>query len=191
MSDQEKVFKSATGVVKSTIERAISNGMSFCVQIAPLQNNEGEFFTAEAVNEWIESVKVTLEYKPVHPKALEGMKKNFLRNNPGKDISEYVPKKQPAEILHILICPADDRIFVTCHVPGHMPIPSIRMLSKQEMFDELIVNVLPPAESSVFKHKEAVLFDILGDLKKNSFYAVEEEEDEVIIDYLNNPDLVL
>ena len=203
-----KIFKGAIGSVKSTVQKAISDGMPFSVQVVPLENREGEHPDAGAVYEWNEALfKKTLKYTPLNPRALEGMKKAWEKTHSEDD--PFVPKKQVSEILVILIAPADDKIYVTYSVPNSMdfvipgrPLPEELQIESDYQWpcaelqtDEAnsrslwFSTIVPDASSSVFKHKETLrglLFQYLKDVK---VYTPEVDDDEDDEDQINLNDL--
>jgi hypothetical protein len=182
----EKVFKAAKGAAKSTIDIAISNGMSFSVQDIPLSNNEGEFPPDDQVYEWTEAfVKDTIKHKALNEKALAGMKKKWEATHSGDQ--PFVPKKQASEILVILIAPSDKHIHLFCSVPKDMEYQQPNDASdhwEQENRTIHYAEIMPPEDTTVFKYRDDLKRTILNDLKKQGIYVEDEEEEEEIVNYL-------
>jgi hypothetical protein len=181
-----KLLDTAVKTTKSTIEKAISNGMAFSVQVLPFENSNGVFPADELVYRWLDKFLCEeLEPNVLNEKALAGMRKHWEKTHP--DCEPFVLKKQPSDIIVILIAPSDSSVYVGYSLPASSGCPyiseniiSITHLSGRDVY---LRKVTPPEDSSVFKHKDKIFTDIMNSLKQKGIY-VDDEEDEAVINYL-------
>lgn len=182
-----KIFKTAKGVVKSTIDTAISNNMTFSVQVVPLSNSDFEFPPDDETFKWAETyVNEALKFKPLNGKALEGMLKKWKSTHP-IDVP-FVAKKQPSEIITVLISPSENHLHVFYSIPDYA-------LYKIEAMDTMCVHdgrkvyyqkITPPKETSVFKYRDDVFRNILNDMKTQGiFNDDDDDDDDEVVNYLD------
>lgn len=183
------IFKKAADYVKTGINQAISNGMDFSVQVVPLENKEGEFPSDQEVYQWAyDYVFHIMKYKPPNERALAGMKKAWVKKH-GEDVP-FVPKKQAAEILVILIAPSISCLHVFCSRPNSSPFDSgshdMNPLDAESLTNRSVLysKIEPMGEDSVFKLKDNIQQSFINDLKHQGICLEEEEEDD-FVDYLN------
>jgi hypothetical protein len=190
-----KIMNTAEKTCKSTIEKAISSEMTFSVQVAPIENSDGEFAPDNDVAAWLRSFMMdTLRFQTIAPRALEGMKKAWLKANPSKSDTDFRPKKQACEILAIVIAPSDMQMYISYSIPLNDPDidPVLPGLIPYELGSthgsgakrNIRAYTSPiPSDSSPFKHKDTLLSAVLDHLKVMNIY-VDDEEDEGMVNYL-------
>lgn len=176
------VFKTARNSIKTTLNIAASNGMIFSVQVVPLADKEGEFPEDSDVFEQIEEyVKKTMQYKELNPRALEGMKRKWAATH-GSDVP-FVPKKQPSEMLVVLIAPSKEQIHLFYSVPKTMTfsVPDAHYEDKWDFGNRDIYfgPIAPPADSTLFKYPDQLAREILGQLKIQGIYCDDDSDDEM------------
>lgn len=178
----EKVFKTAANSIKTSINQSISNGMNFNVQVVPLGNNEGEFPPSGEVFEFVEAyIKNSMKYKALNPRALEGMRKKWEKTH-GTDIP-FMPKRQPSEIIVVLIAPSDTGIHLFYSVPKAL---AFRLNHHddhwvQDNRDIFYTEVQPPSDTTLFKYRDQLSREILAEIKKQGLYPDEDSDDEEFV----------
>jgi hypothetical protein len=171
----DKVFNGC----KSKVLAAISNNMQFSLQVLPLIDDEGmlpeEQYAYDKIFKFLDE---TLKYKKLPPRAIEGMKKKWEKTNPGQP---FVIKKQPSEILIILIAPVDSCVHVFMSVPE----------SFQDLFNEYQVisdkhqnrtirylkRTAPPT-TTTYKYSDDISRDLLSHLTDLGIYVVDEDSED-------------
>lgn len=176
------VFKTARNTIKTNLNIAISNGMGFSVQIVPLENKSYEYPDAEAVSENMTTfVKDEMRFKPLNPRALEGMKKKWVATN-GPDVP-FVAKKQMSEIIVVLIAPSEEAIHLFYSIPKttEFTVPDDHYDKRWDLDNRVVYygEMLPPKSGTLFKYKDQLAADILDQLKLQGIYIDEEDDDEM------------
>lgn len=178
----EKVFKTAANSIKTSINQSISNGMDFNVQVVPLGNSEGEFPHSGEVFEFVEAyVKKTMQYKALNPRALEGMRKKWEKTH-GPEVP-FVPKRQPSEIVVVLIAPSDTGIHLFHSVPKTIAFQLDHHDDhwEQDNRDIFYTEVQPPTHTTLFKYRDQLSQEILAEIKKQGLYPPDEDSDEEFV----------
>ena len=189
----DKAFKTAKSSIKTTIDIAISNGMNFSVQSVPLSDQEtGNFAPSEDVFCFIEAyVKDTMKFQRPNEKALNGMKAKWAKTH-GPNVP-FVLKKQPSELLVVLIAPSDECIHLFYSVPKSLKytVPEAHSEDQWEYSGGeggegrtvYYARVNAPKNTSLFKYRDQLLQEILNDLKKQGIYVDDDSDDDVAAYY--------
>lgn len=199
----DKIFKKTSGEIKSRIQKMISEGSTFCctnMNISteiPDNSPEAEsgdkltiYCTKEQMVSWMGSLfNEELKTKPLNPMALEQMAKKGIQ-----------PKKQPREIMLIIIVPSHKRVHIGVSVPVGMNINidefiknsfqnnvnsfgvGFEMKYNVNKIEEGLVYIDYETDSEV-KEIDNALAMFFKQLKKDGIY-VDEESDGEYVDYL-------
>lgn len=200
----DKILKKTSGEIKSRIQKMISEGSAFCctnmnisVEI-PDNSPEAEpgdkltiYCTKEQMENWLNTLfNEELKTKPLNPMALEQMAKKGIQ-----------PKKQPREIMLIIIVPSNKRVHIGVSVPEGMNInidefiknsfqnnvinvsgDGFEMKYNVNKIDDKLVYIDYETDSEV-KEIDNALAMFFKQLKKDGIY-VDEESDGEYVDYL-------
>ena len=194
----EKRFKTASVEIKSRIQKAITDGALFCcmnmnicieVNDTSLEAESGDKLTLYAnkdyVDNWLRNLlSEELKTKELNPKALEQMRLKGIQ-----------PKKQPHNILLIIIVPSAKNIHIGISEPvgfdekfnifkfvreALTPIKKSYHMNSFATF----TFVEYPTDSEV-KEIDNTLTLCFNQLKADGIYVVEESDDEYV-NYLEN-----
>jgi len=189
----EKRFKSASAEIKSRIQKAITDGAVFCcmnmnicieVNDTSPEAESGDKLTLYAnkdyVDNWIRNLLLEeLKPKELNPKALEQMRLKGIQ-----------PKKQPHDILLIIIVPSAKNIHIGISEPvgfdekfnifkfvreALTPIKKSYHMNSFATF----TFVDYPTDSEV-KEIDNALTLCFNQLKADGIYVVEESDDEYV-----------
>ena len=191
----EKRFKTASVEIKSRIQKAITDGALFCcmnmnicieVNDTSPEAESGDKLTLYAnkdyVDNWIRNLLLEeLKTKELNPKALEQMRLKGIQ-----------PKKQPHDILLIIIIPSAKNIHIGISEPvgfsdkfnfnifkfvreALTPIKKSYHMNSFETF----TFVDYPTDSEV-KEIDNTLTLCFNQLKADGIYVVEESDDEYV-----------
>jgi hypothetical protein len=177
-----KSSKAAIQEFKVGASQMISNGCNFSCQSLSISASNGEetvFPDSEYVKNWVQNLlKNELKSKPLNPKALEEMAKKGI-----------TPKKQPNEIILIVIVPSNTEIHIGLSIP-QMDLNIEQFLNcvlsqytnPKFVFDGnfAFVDIEHPES---LKERDVVLRSFFSELKLRKIY-VDDEEDEQITNYL-------
>lgn len=176
------IFSTALGKMSTALDIAIKNGMNFSVQVVPLDENYS-FPDDNDVFEFTEEfVKAKLQYKKLNDKALEGMKRGWVKKH-GPDVP-FELKKQPSEILAVFIAPSNEQIHLFYSVPKTMTfhVPESHYEDKWDFGNRTIYYgpIKSPVESTIFKHADQLMSDIMEQLKIQGIYEDDDSDDELV-----------
>lgn len=194
----DKEFKKSTGTIKSGSQGMIGSDYSFYCAIADIfrkdriNNDEtGEqedtmvFPTTDEMFNWMKNLFTKdLAYKALPAKALENMKKKGIN-----------PKKQPGQILNIIVTASETTNLILIHFPGN------KVLELSDSFDlmKIIKSALndsdydieesgedyiitlkydPKTEKSPFKERDTILRNFFTQLKTTEIYSDEPDSDK-------------
>ena len=199
----EKTLKKTSGEIKSRIQKMISEGSTFCctnMNISaevPDTSPEAEtgdkltiYCSREQITAWLDTLfNDELKTKPLNPMALEQMAKKGIQ-----------PKKQPREILLIIIVPSVKRVHIAISVPGSMQIDLDKFIDssfKNSISNTGVVYNMEKKENdengklvyldyetdSEVKEIDNALAMFFAQLKKDGIY-VDNTSDDEYVDYL-------
>ena len=184
----EKAFSSAVQKVKSSASQMITNGMNFSCQIIdiaipnPSDSDETIYPNGTEVMNWFDSLfSNELKFKPTNEKALEQMKKKGI-----------TPKKQPCEIVLIIIVPSGDSMIIAVSFPENYPINLTKfvdetMKSQHFSYDVVLKNNIAYVSykcDSPLKEKDNASRMFFSQLKKDRIYIENDDSDDEVINYL-------
>jgi hypothetical protein len=195
----DKTLKKTSGEIKSRIQKMISEGSTFCctnmnisIEI-PDNSPEAEsgdkltiYCNKEQIDKWLNTLfNEELKTKPLNPMALEQMAKKGIQ-----------PKKQPREILLIIIVPSNKKVHIGISVPEGMNIEINKFIEnsfknsinssggKYNIYkvEEKLIYIDYDTDSEV-KEIDNALAMFFKQLKNDGIY-VNDESDEEYVDYL-------
>ena len=160
-------FKKQVVVINNKITKMIGNGYCFScftLDIAKSyteKNQETEelesvtvFPSTTDISLWLTGLfAVELKYTPLSEKALEGLKKKGL-----------TPKKQPIEILNIIICNSSTDVIILQHDPHN--------IFSDEGSKLKVIPAINP-----FTEKDIIMQTYFDNLKQKGIYKVEEDDE--------------
>jgi hypothetical protein len=198
--------------IKESIKQNISNGNNFCntygeiskkISIATMvesdelnEDNSVKYIKitedctvypeSSDIQDWmVDCVKQITEYKPLNAQALENMKKKGV-----------VPKKQPGEILIVLVIPSRTHIHVAVYIPpmyrdGFCIENFVSGAMKDTVYSIVVDNeygfINYPHESPL-KERDNVLRKFFAQLKVIGIYKDIEEEE--VLYSINDDDIL-
>jgi hypothetical protein len=180
----EKVFSSAVQKVKSSASQMITNGLNFSCQIVdiavpnPSDSDETVYPNKTEVMNWFDSLfSNELKFKPTNEKALEQMKKKGI-----------TPKKQPCEIILIIIVPSGDSMTIAVSFPENYPASLTKfvddtMKSQNVSYDIALKDSMAYVNykcDSPLKEKDNTSRMFFMQLKKDKIYVENDDGDEVV-----------
>ena len=178
-----KIFKTASQNVKTTASRMIKEDSNFCCQMADLKISNGDsmaYPTNVEVDEWFNKLfSKDLKPKPLNEKALAAMAKKGI-----------VPKKQPGEILLIVVAGSETHVHVGASVPEDMDLDIKEFVSsflpnKSELVT--VDNYVVASYKHMFPFKEIDNLQrlVFEELKKKNIYVEDEysSDDEMVYDF--------
>lgn len=173
-----KVLSAASNKVKTTVSQFISNGNDFCVVVGDLTTRNGDNITPPNFNDtqkWLSDVITkTLAYKPLPAKALENMK-----------LKGIVPKKQPGEILVIVLIDSETHVHIGYNIPDNMKDKFIIddylkfLFNNKEKYsvDKNTSNIVYNADSPL-KDRDTLMTKTFNYLKDAKIYIEEDDSDD-------------
>jgi hypothetical protein len=182
----EPVFKQAKSGIKTAIDWAIKNDMKFCVYKVPLEYKE-EFMPAGEVRKFLQQYATTdIKYVQYDERALTGMRKKWEKENPDKP---FVLKRQPSEIVVVLVAPSSAAVHVVYSVPADMSFkPPMDPVEAGNVGGRKIsmVDVTAPESSTIFKYQDQVSELVMLELKSQGVYVQSKDDEDDMLDYTIN-----
>jgi hypothetical protein len=184
----EKIIKTAKSSIKSTTDIAISNCMDFSVQVVPLSDSEGNFPLSEDVYKFADDYVINaMKFQPLNEKAVIGMKTKWIKTH-GTEVP-FVPKRQPSELVVVLIAPYGEteeqgiHLFYSVPKSINFTVPEVHSQSQREQTEGpgriiYYANIVAPEGTTLFKYRDQLSQEILNNLKTQKIYVEDDSDDD-------------
>ena len=172
----DKVLKQLVIDIKNGASRAIKDDRLFSSQLINIgitTDDETNYPSSEQIIEWFKNLfSVELKPKELNPQALENMKKNGI-----------VPKKQPLELLLIIITCSETDVYIGFSIPENMTF------ERHQFIKELVLNnrhhietvdtysIVKCETDFPFKEKDNIYQNAFMYLEKIGLYVPEPDDD--------------
>lgn len=185
----EKEFDKTIGLIKSGCQQMVDNGF-YCTVVdinktVQFTNDDGEQETTvtypshNEASSWLLNLFDTdgLKFKPLPQKALDNMKARGI-----------IPKRQPSEILNIIICGTDVNVQILIHTP-EKEFNAVKFIEDAlgeklepltkhtDTYNYVFSYYLPKdSQSTVYKERDIIRGKIYTQLEKDGIYVKDDDE---------------
>jgi hypothetical protein len=169
----DKAFKQAVIDIKNGTSRSTNPFSCQSVVIKSTTDDETIYPSSEEMNKWLTNLfSNELKPKELNPQALENMKKNGI-----------VPKKQPLELLLIIVTCSETDVYIGFSIPENMTF------ERHQFIKELVLNnrhhietidtysIVKCETDFPFKEKDNIYQNAFMYLEKIGLYEPEPDDD--------------